>query len=579
LAAQVDHTCDRFEVAWKSAGASIGRPRIEDHLDAVAQMERPVLLSELVLLDVYYRRLHGDDPQLADYGTRFPGLDPDWLASAVAIRASMPRLSLAALPVDPPAIPGYEILGVLGRGGMGVIYEARQVGLKRGVALKMMRDQAGASAQDLARFATEAEAVARLQHPNIVQIYEIGAHAGRPFFSLELLTGGSLDQKLAGAPLQAASSAQLVESLARAVHYAHQHGILHRDLKPANVLLTAEGLPKIADFGLAKLTAADAGQTQSGTVLGTPSYIAPEQARGQIKDLGSAVDIYSLGAILYETLTGRPPFRAETPLETMRQVQAEEPVSVIRLQPKAPRDLNTICMKCLQKEPHKRYSSAEALADDLRRFRAGEPIQAQPVRVLERSVKWAKRRPTLAALVAVSVVAVLGLFGGTLWHNAKLGTALRESDTNLYYSLVGEAHAIRRERASGYLLKAFNLLQQALRLETPKKNLLELRQEAAACLGDFVGLEPTTWEDFPAPMGSAALRPDGTLLAVGLADGTIQLRRVPTGERVERLVRHSSYVANLAFRADGKELVSADHCSRDAFSGFPFLHHDSYLVR
>jgi WD40 repeat protein/serine/threonine protein kinase len=582
LAEQVDETCDRFERAWKAAGAGIERPRIEDYLGALAEPERRVLLRELILVDVYYRRLHAEQPRAADYGRRFPGFDPAWLTDAVGNRATgvwepagaaTPKPALAAPPTNPPAIPGYEILRLLGRGGMGVIYEARQAGLKRRVALKMIRDQALASAQDLARFATEAEAVARLQHPNIVQIYEIGEHAGWPFFSLELLTGGSLDQKLAGVPLPAASAAQLVESLARAVHYAHQRGILHRDLKPANVLLTAEGLPKIADFGLAKLTVGGGSETQSGTVLGTPSYIAPEQARGQTKGLGPAVDVYSLGAILYETLTGRPPFRAETPLETIRQVEAEEPVSVVRLQPKVPRDLNTICLKCLQKEPHKRYASALELADDLRRFLAGEPIRARPGSAWERGVKWARRRPAVAASAVVSIVALLSLLAGTLWHNAQLDAANAELRTayrtaedrrteavsNLYHSVVGEARAIRKARENSYRAKVFNRLKQALQLETPEKDLVELREEAAACLGDFVGLEPTIW-DFPTAtrIWSAALHPNGTQLALGLFDGTVLLRPIPRGEPIARLTGHRSAIAALGYRANGKELVSAD---------------------
>jgi WD40 repeat protein/serine/threonine protein kinase len=602
VARRGDQVCDRFEAVWKTAESPDQWPRIEDYLDAAAETEYSALLSELLFLDVYYRRLHREDPQAADYGRRFPGLDQDWLAGVVAklatgrghlALAATPKPSLAALPADSPAIPGYEILGVLGRGGMGVIYEAWQVGLKRRVAIKTLRDQAGATCHDVARFATEAEAVARLQHPHIVQIYDIGEYAGRPFFSLELMSAGSLAQKLASGPLSAAAAAQLVETLARAVHYAHQRGILHRDLKPANVLLQSaftaqdhetdekvrrgsEGfgfplrssassavkdfIPKIADFGLAKLMTGDAGQTQCGTVLGTPSYIAPEQARGQTKEIGPAVDIYSLGAILYETLTGRPPFRAETPLETMRQVQAEEPVPVLRLQPKVPRDLNTICLKCLQKEPHKRYASALALADDLRRFLAGEPIQARPASAWERGVKWARRRPTAAALVAVSIVALVGLLGGMLWHSAQLGAALRQADTNLYHAVVGEARALRKARENGYRAKVFDLLKKALQLETSDKDPLELREEAAACLGDFVGLEPTTWDDFPAGtrFRAVALHPDGTQLALGLSDGTVLLRPIPGGAPITRLTEHRCAIAALGYRANGKELVSAD---------------------
>jgi eukaryotic-like serine/threonine-protein kinase len=324
-------------------------------------------------------------------------------------------------PAPPPAtrqeraaVSGYEILDVLGRGGMGVVYKARQVGLNRLVALKMILAGGHAGQEDLMRFQTEAEAVARLQHPNIVQVFEVGLRDGLPFFSLEYLEGGSLARKLAGTPLSAREAAALIETLARAVHHAHTQGIVHRDLKPANVLLTADGAPKIADFGLAKRLEADQGQTGTGAILGTPNYMAPEQAQGLIRDIGPPCDIYSLGAILYDLLTGRPPFKGETVLDTLQQVRTIEPVPVRRLQPKVPRDLETITLKCLEKEPKKRYPSAHALADDLRRFLDGEAVRARPTPAWERAWKWAKRRPAAAALLAVSVAAVLALTVGAV---------------------------------------------------------------------------------------------------------------------------------------------------------------------
>jgi serine/threonine-protein kinase len=290
------------------------------------------------------------------------GGDP---VQTVALERGTPRTAEAAA-------PGYEILEELGRGGMGVVYKARQTALGRIVALKMIlhADHAGLEAR--ARFIAEAEAVARFQHPHIVQIFEIGEAGGLPYFSLEFCPGGSLDRKLGGTPLPADEAARLAETLARAIEAAHRAQVVHRDLKPANVLLTAEGEPKVTDFGLAKKLDVQ-GQTQSGAVMGTPSYMAPEQAGGQ-KDLGPAADVYALGAVLYKLLTGRPPFKAATALDTILQVVNEEPVPPQRLHSKVPRDLETICLKCLQKQPGRRYVSAEALADDLHRFRAGEPI-------------------------------------------------------------------------------------------------------------------------------------------------------------------------------------------------------------
>jgi hypothetical protein len=325
----------------------------------------------------------------------------------------------AAAPL--PAISGYEILGVLGRGGMGVVYQARQTKLKRLVALKMILAGAHAGPPELERFRLEAEVVARLQHPNIVQIHEVGEHDGKPYFSLEFIEGGHLARKLAGTPLPPREAAQLVAVLAHAMHAAHERGIVHRDLKPVNVLLTRDGVPKITDFGLAKLDPhlgppgeggeEGSSRTQTGQIMGTPSYMAPEQAAGRIRDIDPRTDVYALGAILYETLTGRPPFRAASSLETLRQVLEEEPVPPRQLQPQVPRDLETICLKCLRKDPRQRYASAAALAEDLRRFLHDEPIQARPMGAWERGWKWARRRPAVAALLVVSAIAALALVG------------------------------------------------------------------------------------------------------------------------------------------------------------------------
>ncbi len=317
-------------------------------------------------------------------------------------------------------VPGYEILGELGRGGMGVVYKARQVRVNRIVALKMILSGAHAAQNLLDRFRTEAEAVARLQHPNIVQIYEVGEHDHLPYFSLEYCPGG-LDRKLDGKPLKPQEAAGLVEQLARAMHAAHRKGIIHRDLKPANVLLTEDNSPKITDFGLAKKLE-EAGQTQSGSVLGTPSYMAPEQAAGRSKDIGPAVDTYALGAILYECLTGRPPFVAATSLDTIMQVVGDDPVPPTQLQSRTPRDLETICLKCLQKEPAKRYASAADLAEDLRRFLAGRPIKARPIGRAELAWRWCRRNSVVAALTAAAVallvlVAVVAAAG--YWQTSK----------------------------------------------------------------------------------------------------------------------------------------------------------------
>jgi serine/threonine-protein kinase len=345
---------------------------------------------------------------------------PTGSPSEAETRTAPPVSALTAAKSPWPVVDGYEILSVLGKGAMGIVYEARHTQLNRLVALKMILAGPHADAAQLARFRTEAEAVARAQHPHIVQIYDIGEADGRPYFSLEFCGGGSLAQKLDGTPLAATEAAQLVATLADAIEAAHRRGIVHRDLKPANVLLTAEGAVKIGDFGLAKRLEEGAGQTATGAVMGTPSYMAPEQAAGKVKEIGPAADVYALGAILYDLLTGRPPFKAATPLETLQQVQEQEPVPPRRLQPKTPLDLDTICLKCLQKEPVRRYGSAAALAEDLRRFLAGETIKARSPGLVERAIRLARRRPKVAlivALVAVILAAVVVVTG--LWQHAK----------------------------------------------------------------------------------------------------------------------------------------------------------------
>lgn len=312
-------------------------------------------------------------------------------------------------PVGVKSIPGYQILGELGRGGMGVVYKAIQIKLKRTVALKMILSGGYAGKHELERFRVEAEAVARLQHPNIVQIYEIGEQNGLPWFSLEYCGGGSLARMLGGTPLAPKMAAQLLEKLASAVHAAHERGIVHRDLKPANVLLTEDKQPKIADFGLAKRLDSDQGQTVTGAVLGTPSYMAPEQAAGDIKHIGPATDVYALGAILYELLTGRVPFRGSTPMETLELSLKQDPVPPKRLNTTIPVDLETICLKSLEKSAPNRYQSAADLANELRRYLNGEPILARRIGQLRRTIKWAVRKPWAAALLIVSSLAVFFL--------------------------------------------------------------------------------------------------------------------------------------------------------------------------
>src|SRR5262245_22966489 len=326
----------------------------------------------------------------------------------------------ARLATDPPRIPGYEVQAPLGRGGMGVVYKARHLKLNRTVAIKMMLAGAYADRQQLTRFMREAVTVAGLRHAHIVQVYDVGDFDGLPYFTMEYVGGGSLAHMLAGVPRPAGEAAAQVATLAEAVHYAHRSGIVHRDLKPSNILLAGDGTTKISDFGLARRFDGGPAVTLSGAGVGTPSYMPPEQALGKAGAIGPSVDIYALGAILYEMLTGRPPFKAETAAETVRQLIAEELVPPSRLNAQVPRDLETICLKCLNKDPQRRYPAAALLAEDLGRFLRGEPIMARPAGLWERTVKRARRRPTAAALLGVGTLALVGLVIGLVNYNRQL---------------------------------------------------------------------------------------------------------------------------------------------------------------
>src|SRR5262249_2433278 len=295
----------------------------------------------------------------------------------------------------------YELIQKIARGGMGVVYKARQRKLNRIVALKMILTGHLATAEEVQRFYLEAEAAAQLEHQGIVPIFEVGELAGRHFFSMSFVEGGSLAQRVREeGPLPPREAAGLVQRIAEAVAYAHAHGIIHRDLKPGNILLDRDGNPRVSDFGLAKKVAGESHVTLAGQILGTPAYMAPEQAAGMSEEVGPAADVYALGAILYCLLTGDPPFQSADVMETLRQVKEQEPVPPRKLNPRVSRDLETICLKCLQKEPWKRYASASALAEDLRHFLAGKPILARPVGLAERAWRWCRRNPGVALLLA-----------------------------------------------------------------------------------------------------------------------------------------------------------------------------------
>jgi WD40 repeat protein/tetratricopeptide (TPR) repeat protein len=480
----------------------------------------------------------------------------------------------------PATVGDYEILSELGRGGMGVVYQARQRGLNRVVALKMILAGGHAGPEELARFRAEAEAIARLQHPHIVQVHEVGEHQGLPFFSLEFCPNGSLEKKLAGTPLPPREAAALVEGLARAMHAAHQKGVVHRDLKPANVLFAEDGAAKVTDFGLAKRLG-EAGRTATGAVLGTPSYMAPEQARGDGRGVGPATDVYALGAILYECLSGRPPFKAASALETLAQVCGQEPVSPRLLQPGVPRDLETICLKCVEKEPSRRYASTEELADDLRRWQAGEPIRARRVGSGERALKWVRRNPAVTALLAT---VVLALAGGV----AVLGTGLalvridraradaeaareeaeaaRKSEQEQRRLAVQFADEVRGKAVQLDVLSGLRLVDEgdhlgamawfadALHLEEGDPGRELPHQVRLASLYQRCPMPVRMW--LHAGVKCAALSPDGRFVVTGGEDKVARVWDVEADRQVGELP-HGGAISRLEFSPDGRRLVTA----------------------
>jgi formylglycine-generating enzyme required for sulfatase activity len=410
---RVVQTCDQHEAAWQ-AGA---RPTIEDYLAASRDNERPTLFRRLLALEVELRRAAGEAPTTEEYSGRFP----QSRSVIEAVFADVSAIPLRTPPngtgktadgrsCQPLMLGDYQLLDVLGKGGMGIVYRALQQTAGRVIALKVIRpelleDLPPADRQEvLERFDIEGQAAAGLVHDHIVTVHDVGQIDGYRYYAMRLIEGRSLADILRDGPLAGRRAAAYLEPIARAVHYAHTQGIIHRDLKPRNVLVDGNDRPFVADFGLAKRLDRAAPLTITGAVLGTPSYMAPEQARGAAT-VGPAADVYSLGAVLYEMLTGRPPFQAADPVETMRLVIDAEPVPPRQMNPSIAFDLQTICTKCLRKEPAARYASAAELADDLARYRTGLPIHARPVSRWERGIKWARRRPAAAALVALALLA------------------------------------------------------------------------------------------------------------------------------------------------------------------------------
>jgi hypothetical protein len=594
---RVDGLCDRFEAAWARAE----QPRIEDFLSDLGDADSDAALGELVALELALRRAVGDEPARDEYAARFPARtavidslfadgssrQPTQLASRPPGGASNLTFGAGGSLADKaaardlrssPVPEGYELLEVIGRGGMGVVYRARQVRLNRLVALKMVSAGGNASPEALLRFLAEAESIARLRHANIVQVYDRGDCDGLPFFSMEYFAAGSLAQRIDGTPWPAVAAARALEQVARGVAEAHRLGIIHRDLKPANILLGDDGTPKVADFGLAKSLESGSDLTRTDRVLGTPSYMAPEQAEGHTRTTGRAADIYSLGAIFYELITGRPPFKGATALETLAQVRTAEPVPPSRLVPGLARDAETIALKCLQKEPSRRYASAAELANDLHRFVAGEIIIARRAGPLERVWSWARRHRAVAALSAALVLALAGVTWK--WRQAidaeartahQLGLAMiarteaDESRSRAVESLdrlelqtadlALDRGLILAER--GEVARGLHWMLEALRM-APDSDV-GLRRAARVNLPAWsrrVHVPRHVFPGRPATVTSIVPHPDGRRVFAADNLGTVRCWDAQTGAKAGPDLSHPGPVYVIALAPDGHSLVA-----------------------
>jgi WD40 repeat protein len=561
------------------------RVRVEKYLEEHPELgSDPEALLDLVYAELLLRLEGGEVPSLEEYLDRLPqhaesllrrwstfclahpelAHRPDATTSEAVSHSSQQSLFLFA-PAGLFEPLGFEIQRELGRGGMGIVFEAREVSLNRMVALKVINAHPLVSEHLMARFQTEVEAIARLDHPGVARIFSSGCHEGLLYFWMELVPGGNLAFRLRRGPLGVREAAELARQLALAVAHAHERGVLHRDLKPGNVLLTREGVPKVSDFGLAKLLETDDGQTQTGTLLGTPTYMAPEQATGRTHDVGRATDVWALGVILYECLTGKTPFKGVSRTETLERVKTQRPIPPRKLRPEVHPDLETICLKCLRKEPAKRYQTADDLAEDLARWQQGKPVLARPQGRTERAWRWTRSNLLVLGLLTTGVLllAIVAAVADPRRQDAGVDPPVLEQPAKKKGPLTGQL--LRTIEGHGGNVSSVAISRDGNRIVSGSWGPFVGEKHGPGEVkvwNAMTGEELFSLEGHKLPVYCVAISADGSRIVSGSGEpdkatpGELKVWDALTGKELFSLKGHKGDIRSVAFSTDGARIVS-----------------------